>query len=259
MESDLPPPLPEWARPPTESEPSEPSTPWGFWPTIGLSAAIAIAYTIAQGIGAFAWILIAGISIEILRDPKELSQNGGVIAYATLVSSIVTVALCVLFARLRKGISLRDYFALRWPPKKTAAGWTAAFLLYLVACSFLFSFLDSSATEEFTNAIQNVSGAAKILLWIALYVGAPITEEFFFRGFLFVGLQRSRLGSVGAILISTLLFTAIHIQYELQGLVFVAAAGLFFGVVRHKTNSLPFCIMLHSIMNIIATLGQPEP
>jgi uncharacterized protein len=259
MESDLPPPLPDWARPPSESEPAEATTPWGLWPTIGFSAAIAVAYTIAQTVGALAWIAITGMPIEALRDAKELTQNGGVVAYATLVSSIVTVALCVLFARMRKGISVRDYFALRWPPKKIAAGWTAAFLLYLVACSFLFSFLDSSATEEFTNAIQNVTGATKILLWVALYVGAPVTEEFFFRGFLFVGIQRSRLRSAGAILISTLLFTAIHIQYELQGLIFVSAAGLFFGVARHKTNSLPFCIMLHSIMNIIATLGQPEP
>jgi membrane protease YdiL (CAAX protease family) len=166
------------------------------------------------------------------------------------------VGLCVLFARLRPGISLRDYFALRWPPKRVAMQWCAGFLLYLAACALASSFLDTSATEEFARAIQSVRGATKVLLWIALYVGAPLTEEFFFRGFLFVGIQRSRLGPVGAIIITTLLFAAIHVQYDLQGLLMVSAASVFFGAARHKTDSLLLCIVLHSIMNVIATVGQ---
>jgi membrane protease YdiL (CAAX protease family) len=255
MESGIPPPLPVWAR----SGPNEPAPtagPWEFWPTIGFSACIAIAYVIAQSVGVVAWILIARLPLSAISDAKELTQNGGVVAYATLISTVVTIGLCLSFARIREGISLREYFALHWPSKRVALRWFAGFLLYLLLCGLVFSFLDSSATEEFARAIQNVSGLTRVLLWIALYIGAPVTEEFYFRGFLFVGIQRSRLGPIGAIALTTLLFAAIHVQYGLQGLIMVSAASVFFGVARHKTNSLPLCIMLHSIMNVIATVGQ---
>jgi uncharacterized protein len=254
MESDAPPPLPEWARS-KSAESTAAATPWELWPTIGFSACIAVAYIVAQTVGALAWILIAGLPMSALS-AEELTRNGGVVAYATLVSTIVTVGLCVLFARLRKGISLREYFALRWPRAPVALRWGAGFLLYLILSELAFSFLDSAATEDFAKAIQDVSGVAKVLLWLALYIGAPVTEELFFRGFLFVGIQRSRLGPIGAIIITTLLFGAIHIQYELHGLLMVSAASLFFGAARYKTDSLPLCIALHSMMNLIATIGE---
>src|SRR5687767_6524443 len=109
MESNVPPPLPEWASSESNAPKLDP-TPWGFWLTIAFSICIAIAYIVAQGVGALAWILIAGLPLETLtKDAKELSHNGGVIAYATLIGSIVAVSLCVLFARIREGISLREY------------------------------------------------------------------------------------------------------------------------------------------------------
>ena len=256
MDSNVPPQLPEGAH--SESnEPKPAGTPWGFWLTIAFSICIAIAYIIAQSVGAVAWVLIAGLPFETLtKDVKELTHNGGVIAYATLFGSVVAIGLCVLFARLREGISLREYFALRWPPARVVVRWTAGFLGYLALCIAASSFMDTFATEEFARAIQDVTGGTKILLWIALFVGAPVTEEVFFRGFFFVGIQRSRLGGIGAIVITTLVFAAMHVQYDLQGLLMVSAASVFFGAARHKTNSLPLCIALHSLMNVIATIAN---
>src|SRR5215212_7264305 len=136
MESDAPPPLPEWAR--SEStESTGKATPWELWPTIGFSACIAVAYIVAQTVGALAWILMAGLPMSALS-AEELTRNGGVVAYATLVSTIVTVGLCVFFARVRKGISLREYFALRWPPTRVGLRWGAGFFLYLILCELAF-------------------------------------------------------------------------------------------------------------------------
>jgi uncharacterized protein len=255
MDSNVPPPLPEWAHS-EPNDPKPPGTPWEFWPTIAFSFGIGILYLIAQGIAAVCWVLMLGLSLDVFSRPEELTHEGGVIAYATLASTIVGVGCCVLIARTRPGITLKEYFAWRWPTLRVAAKWTLGFFVYLVACSLASSFLDTSATEEFARAIQEVNGATKVLLWIALYVGAPVTEELFFRGFLFVGIQRSRLGGIGAIAITTAIFAMIHVQYDLQGLLMVSAAGVFFGLVRHKTNSLPLCMALHSLMNVIATLGN---
>lgn len=255
MDLNVPPPLPERAQP-EPNEPKPPGTPWEFWPTIGFSVGIAILYIVAQGIAAVCWVLMSGLSLDVFSRPEELTHEGGVIAYATLASTVVGVGFCLLFARMRAGITLKEYFAWQWPTARVAAKWTAAFIFYLMACSLASSFLDTSTTEEFARAIQEVSGVTKLMLWIALYVGAPVTEELFFRGFLFVGIQRSRLGGVGAIVITTALFALIHVQYDFQGLLMVSAAGVFFGLVRHKSNSLPLCMALHSLMNVIATLGN---
>jgi membrane protease YdiL (CAAX protease family) len=88
-------------------------------------------------------------------------------------------------------------------------------------------------------------------------VAAPLSEEFFFRGFLFAGLKNSRLGGYGTVAVTSLLFACIHFQYDIQGLLFVLLIGIFFGITRLRTNSLWLCIALHSFMNIMATLPIP--
>jgi len=61
------------------------------------------------------------------------------------------------------------------------------------------------------------------LVWVPLFgiaavVFAPLFEEGFFRGFLFVGFKQSRLGSFGTILITSAAWAALHIQYDLYGI-----------------------------------------
>ena len=52
------------------------------------------------------------------------------------------------------------------------------------------------------------------LLVIAFCVAAPITEEFFARGFLYRGWSETALRPGGAILLSSLVWTALHLQYD---------------------------------------------
>lgn len=102
--------------------------------------------------------------------------------------------------------------------------------------------------------VYGTAGNALPLLWLALIVAAPFSEEFLFRGFLFTGLKESRLGAYGTILITSLIWASIHAQYDLYGITTIFVAGIFLGFARLKTNSIWLCVLLHGLMNLIATL-----
>jgi membrane protease YdiL (CAAX protease family) len=71
---------------------------------------------------------------------------------------------------------------------------------------------------------------------------------------MFAGLQRSALGTIGTIVLTAAVWAAIHVQYDLHGILVIFFLGLFLGWVRYRTGSLWLCVMLHSIMNLIATI-----
>jgi len=97
--------------------------------------------------------------------------------------------------------------------------------------------------------------AEPILLgFISVVVVAPIIEEFLFRGFLYSQLRRSALKDWGAIAVSSLVWTAIHFQYEIGILFFLFLFGLFLGYLRLKYNSLLIPIALHAINNLLSFL-----
>jgi len=79
-------------------------------------------------------------------------------------------------------------------------------------------------------------------------IAAPIFEEIVFRGFLFLGL-RARWGAMPAALISTVLFSIIHIQYGVLGMLSVGLFGLSACWLVHRTNSLASAIFVHALTN----------
>ena len=97
--------------------------------------------------------------------------------------------------------------------------------------------------------------AEPILLgFISVVVVAPIIEEFLFRGFLYSQLRRSFLRDWGAIAVSSLVWTAIHFQYEVGILFFLFLFGIFLGYFRIKYNSLMMPVVLHALNNLLGFL-----
>jgi len=92
------------------------------------------------------------------------------------------------------------------------------------------------------------------LFWFTLVIAAPIFEELLFRGFLFEGLRYSRIGNLGAIIITSALWASIHLQYELFEVVSIFLIGLLFGYAKIKTGSLYTSIIMHALMNLAATV-----
>ena len=91
-----------------------------------------------------------------------------------------------------------------------------------------------------------------ILGLISVIIIAPISEEFIFRGFLYSQLKITKLGSWGAVTVSSLLWTVIHFQYEPLILVIRFIFGIFLGCIRMAYSSLVLPIALHAINNSFA-------
>ena len=93
-----------------------------------------------------------------------------------------------------------------------------------------------------------------LLLVIAFVVAAPISEEFFARGFLYRGWSESFLGPVGAIILSSLVWTALHLQYDCFFFGEVFSIGLLLGYLRYRSNSIWLTVVLHGLNNLGAVV-----
>ncbi|MGA9302854.1 MAG: CPBP family intramembrane glutamic endopeptidase, partial [Bradyrhizobium sp.] len=92
------------------------------------------------------------------------------------------------------------------------------------------------------------------LLVIAFCAAAPITEEFFARGFLYRGWSESFLRVPGAIVLSSLVWTSLHLQYDWYFLGEVFSIGLLLGYLRYRSNSIWLTIILHGLNNLAAVI-----
>jgi len=83
---------------------------------------------------------------------------------------------------------------------------------------------------------------------------APVVEELVFRGFLFRGLAESRPGPIGAIVLTALLWSAIHTDSTWIGSANLVCAGLLLGWLRWRSASTIPTIAVHSLHNVAGAL-----
>jgi hypothetical protein len=227
--------------------------PWGFWQTICFGLVIIFSYVISQTIaeGAFVvnnYISNQGESISQLMN--SLTTNGNAIATAIFVSTAIGAGFTILFIKIRKGISFKEYLALHTLKVKTV------FIVFVVAVALaiIAGFATSGLSQsKFTDQLTQAYKTSTIPVLIAAVIFAPIFEEMFFRGFLFAGFRASRVGVTGAILITAVLWALLHAtQYGIGELLIIFGLGIAFGIVRWKTNSLYATLGMHSLWNLLS-------
>ena len=229
---------------------------WGFWATLGFSVVIATLYTFAQGlaIGVMAGVqsgLGSGINQEELVE--SVISNGFYLSVGVIVSAWVGSLVIIAFVLLRKGISLKEYLAIKKLPFKVYALWSIFVLIFLFAWQGVSLVWEPPDSEWMMKTYQTAEYLP--LFWFALVVAAPLVEELFFRGFLFEGLRDSWMGSVGAVLVTSIAWAAIHVQYEMFQIAIIGTLGILLGIAKVKTRSLYIPIAMHSFNNLIATVA----
>jgi uncharacterized protein len=97
------------------------------------------------------------------------------------------------------------------------------------------------------------SDGALWLLILGFSVAAPVSEEFLARGFLYYGWSETFLKVPGAICLSSLVWTALHLQYyDLFSFSEVFSLGLWLGYLRYRSQSIWLTIVLHGLNNLAA-------
>ncbi|PER49469.1 CPBP family intramembrane metalloprotease [Bacillus thuringiensis] len=117
----------------------------------------------------------------------------------------------------------------------------------------LTSFIGNSYENSKTEAIQqSVNFFTVLIAFVSAAIISPIYEEIFYRGFLYRWL-RTRFGIIGAILLSSLIFTIVHIPtYNAMPVNFLS--GIVFAWAYERTNSIWPSVIIHGLTNGIMVL-----
>ncbi len=227
---------------------------WKFWGTALWGLFIFAAMFVGQ-IAVVAWFVVRR------EGPINLAAAIHVVGGGLTISLSVIMGLPAVLAALWIAIRasrtpFADYLALR------RTSWIN-FLIGAVALGVLvigWDLLSRATGREVEPGFMGdvlKSARADGALWllvVAFCVAAPVSEELFARGFLYRGWSESFLGPVGAVILSSVMWTALHLQYDWFFFGEVFSIGLLLGYLRYRTNSTWLTIFVHGLNNMAATL-----
>jgi CAAX protease family protein len=221
---------------------------WGYWAT---AAWAVVAFLVGQ-FAALATIVLwrSGQLYAVLDTPYD----GILVTLFILISNPISVAILLLAVRLAKA-DAADYLALHWPNQRDVILGLGV-LVGIIALSDALLYLSGHAlvtpfqTQSYSTALTE--GWLPAMLFAAIIV-APAGEEIMFRGFLFRGLVRSERAAWPAIVVISLLWAGLHIQYDWTGILQIFVIGLFLGWMRWRSGSILLTFLLHTLFNLEGT------
>jgi membrane protease YdiL (CAAX protease family) len=249
MSSAESPSVPNVAPPALPQAAAKPPRVWKFWSTLAWSVLLYGVMSISATIG----IVMAAHRYGLALSDRSALINDGLVVAATSMSATLPVLLVIALAVRLTRQKFRDYLALGLPSvRHTAIGFLAIVLLMILIDTTTALIGRPIVPDVMLDQVRSASGHGALGLFaLALAVTAPVTEEIAFRGFIYRGFAASRLGTVGAVALSSLIFTAIHIQYDLFTLCGVLALAVLLGTVRAISGSTLLTISMHALNNFV--------
>jgi membrane protease YdiL (CAAX protease family) len=227
---------------------------WQFWGTLLWGLFIFAAMFAGQ---------VAVIVLFVLQHEGPLDKAAlihaaarGVTIPLSIIMGLPAVAAACWIATRAARAPFADYLALRGTSWKNFALGIAALVVLVAAWDLLSRATGREITPGFMGDVLKSAQAdgALWLLVIAFCVAAPMSEEFFARGFLYRGWSESFLRPAGAVILSSLAWTALHLQYDWFFFGEVFSIGLLLGYLRYRTGSTWLTIVLHGLNNLAATV-----
>lgn len=218
----------------------------------------------------FTQFLLAGVVIGSVRIPgvlallntagvplSDMSQNVLMVIVSVLIYglTLATVLGVPVWAKKQK-ISLAQLGLQRLPSWGDIAiapfaliPWFLLSALFLYTATLLFPALDLNQAQDVGFTLKNTMQDQLILAFIGLVVLAPLAEETLFRGYLY-GKLRAHFGMVPTTLVVSLLFAAVHWQWNVG--IDVFALSLVLCALRETTDSIWAGVLVHMLKNGIA-------
>ncbi|BCJ91390.1 hypothetical protein IZ6_21250 [Terrihabitans soli] len=212
---------------------------------------------------------IAAVGVAANLDPNgpaaffeqtgaELTGAAGqrIEALVMVLSAPFTIAMILgisaLRGNVRRILAIGGAFPLR--PLLIAAVCVALTVCFEFWLSSTFPVVAELGALPSENTAALPENTALILSIIAAVIGAPLAEELVFRGFVFTAV-RERWGFAWALVLSSVLFAAMH--FEPTGLyaLIVLPSAFLLGWLREKTGGIYAPILIHAVFNTIACAG----
>ncbi|HUU93910.1 MAG TPA: CPBP family intramembrane glutamic endopeptidase [Phycisphaerae bacterium] len=240
--------------PPATRDAGAVGRPWGFWATFGFSVIVMmvqVAAAVPVTLLFAAVIRIAQPEPAAMEALRGLAANGLYLSVVLLVSTPPCVGLIVLLAWVRRQVPVGRYLGLGFPSAWRTAGWLGATVLFAAAATGVAVVVPDPMGAKLMLQMYETSVFPPLMI-VAFVLAAPLFEEFLFRGFLFEGIRRSRLGVVGAVVISSAVWAAIHLHYGWISIGVLLCLGFLLSAARLRTESVWICFLMHAVFNLIS-------
>jgi len=229
-----------------------PRTGWPAWAVLPGGVAIAILAALA-GVGV-ATLIAMYLAAQSGAQPTAIEtlwiSIGGFLGFQIAAVLFTWLAAGMFSSDRAEGLALRTprggwkVLPLSLVPLFALTGiWTAALM-----------WLQPDAVIGDLRPFKEMLEAGGIVTLLVLAIGAPLSEELLFRGFLFSGLAKSKLGLVGTGVLTAVLWTGMHAGYSVFGLIEVLTIGLYFSWLLVRTGSTWVTIFCHAVYNTVVGL-----
>jgi uncharacterized protein len=224
---------------------------WKFWGTALWGFVVFAAMFVGQ-IAVVVFFVLRGGGAGDLGDAIRVVASSGLAISLSVIAGLPAVLLALWLAIHWIGASFADYLALRWTSWSNFAIGVIGLVVLVEGWDFLSRATRHEVTPDFmVDVLKSAEGEGALwLLVFAFCVAAPVTEEFFARGFLYRGWSESALRVPGAIALSSLVWTGLHLQYDWFFFGEVFCIGLWFGYIRYRSNSTWLTTVLHGLNNL---------
>lgn len=193
-------------------------------------------------------VIVAGYLFALSRfDP---SQNLSMVFVATF-EFILLIPIAIIF--FWRKIPLVDLGLRRFHRNSFAMGCGLLAIVYIVTIinNLVMIALKVVVQAEVLSEIFNELDSPLLFAFVTV-IAAPLTEELFFRGFLFKGL-REKYGWVNALMFSSIIFALFHGQ--VATLIPTFLLGALFAYLYQRTESVYPGMILHFIVNAMGVVG----
>ena len=233
---------------------------WGFWATVGFGVLIILFSFIVQIIVSFFFLVFRLVSESPIEPTEtaifewlETADLGLLISLSVIFSGVLCIGLILLIIRVRRRFSIADYLGLKSTGIRIILLGLAITLAYIGASVAVNLSLDRTIETDILAEAYTAT-ASPVLFWLAIIVFGPVFEEVMFRGFMFEGFRLSKVGVIGAVILTSLVWAGFHLQYGLFEIVSLFIFGLILGVAKYKTKSLWVPVSMHAFNNLLAVL-----
>lgn len=233
---------------------------WGPWATAGFGAVTLIVFFVVNLV-----VMLIMAAIAIAYEPDLLGGGAGAVDFvqqytgllvsvATIASAVVCTGIIIAIIAARRGPGLAEYLGFRRTSVLSLVVLAAILVAFIAISTLISNAVNMGGDTSITVDIYNTA-VWPALFWIAVVGFAPAFEEMFVRGFLFEGFRQSRLGPSWAIVITSIVWALLHIEYGWYAVGTIFVFGLVLGAIRYKTGSLWGTIFMHAAYNALVLLS----
>ncbi len=175
-------------------------------------------------------------------------MDGDTIGITFLIALPLMILTLLLVVKFRRKKSFVSYMGLYQVKAGVLIHWflyLAIFGVVTVALEYMFSRPPLPEwmlqTYRTTNSVW--------LLFVAVGILGPITEELLYRGYILRVWSQSKLGVAGSVLLLSLVWAGTHLQYDLYDMLWIALFGVILSISRLTTGSIIPAICMHMVWN----------